>query len=286
MEKLNLNEMKLVFDENFDTELKEGEWENSVYTERFYPETIKFGVGKDLDGNECDKPSALVDTNISAKDGKLILTAKGKDDDTYTGSELRTKQFFNYGYFEIKAKINTSKGICPAFWLLGSRDSASKIEYEVDIFECFGRMPNIIKNTLLAHNYPYGSKGGNQGSEHRFIYKRLDEEPFPEKDMVKTFADNFNYTFFKGNWGEEFHTFGLDWKPDSITWYIDGKPMLTSTPSEVFDGKYIYDEPMFVILTCYSGRDVCSPLTGFPDETTDWENGNRIEIDYLKVWQY
>ena len=286
MEKLNLNEMKLVFEENFDTELREGEWSSSVYTERFYPEITNLGKSKDIDGNVADKESLLVNDNISAKSGCLILTAKGKDSDVYTGSELGTKEFFNYGYFEIKAKINTSKGICPAFWLLGSRDSKSKIEYEIDIFECFGRMPNIIKNTLLAHNYPYGSKGGNQGSEHRFVYNRVTEEPFPEKDMVKTFADNFNYTFFKGNWGEEFHTFGLDWRKDSITWYIDGEPMLTSTPSEVFDGKYIYDEPMFVILTCYSGRDVCTPMTGFPDESTDWENGNRIEIDYLKVWQY
>lgn len=283
---INFNDMKLVFEENFDTELKDGEWSNSVYTERFYPEIHSFGYCKDINGNIADKPAALVDTNISAKNSMLILTGKGKNDDTYTGSELRTKEFFSYGYFEIKAKLNTSKGICPAFWLLGSRDSASKIEYEIDVFECFGRMPGIIKNTLLAHNYPYGSQGGNQGSEHRFVYNRIEKEPFPADDMVKIFADNFNYTFFKGDWGEKFHTFGLDWKPNLITWYIDGKPMLTSNTSEVFDGKYKYNEPMRVILTCYAGRDVCTPMTGFPDETTDWENGNKMEVDYLKVWQY
>ena len=283
---IDVSKMELVFEENFDTDLKEGDWADSVYTERFFPEVFQFGKCVTLEGETADKPSALVDTNISVKDSNLILTAKGKDEDIYTGSELRTKEFFNYGYFEIKARIRTSKGICPAFWLLGSRDSASKIEYEVDVFECFGRMPGIIKNTLLAHNYPYGSQGGNQGSEHRFVYNRILEKPFPEKDMVKTFADNFNYSFFDGNWGEEFHTFGLDWQKDTITWYVDGEPMLSSNPAEVFDGKYIYNEPMRVILTCYSGRDVCSPLTGLPDETTDWENGNRIEIDYLKVYQY
>lgn len=282
----DVSNMKLVFEENFDTDLQEGHWAESIYTERFAPVVIAFDIGVDIDGNKADKSSALVEANISAKDGKLVLTAKGKDDDIYTGSEIRTKEFFHYGYFEIKAKICTSKGICPAFWLLGSRDSESKIEYEVDIFECFGRMPGIIKNTLLAHNYPLGSQGGNHGSEHRFLYDRVTPEPIPEKQMVKLFAENFNKTFFAGNWGEEFHTYGLDWQKDSITWYIDGKPMLTSVPSEVFDGKYIYNEPMQVILTCYSGRDVCSPLTGFPDETTDWENGNFMEVDYLKVWQY
>lgn len=283
---MNLDNMKLVFEENFETELQEGNWADSIYTERFVPEIWHFGTCKDLDGNLADKPSALVDTNISVKDGKLILTGKGRDEDTYTGSEIRTKEFFNYGYFEIKARICSSKGICPAFWLLGSRDSASKIEYEVDIFECFGRMPGVIKNTLLAHNYPLGSQGGNHGSEHRFVYERVSPEPIPEKQMVKLFAENFNNTFFAGNWSEEFHTFGLDWQKDSITWYVDGEAILTSRPAEVFDGKYIYNEPMRVILTCYAGRDVCSPMTGFPDETTDWENGNFMEVEYLKVWQY
>ena len=282
----DLSKMKLVFEENFDTELAEGKWAESVYTERFYPEIIDFGYTTTLDGEKADKPCALVDSNISAKDGKLILRAKGGAEEVYTGSELRTKDFFNYGYFEIKAKLCTSKGVCPAFWLLGSRDSASKIEYEVDVFECFGKMPGIIKNTLLAHNYPNGSQGGNHGTEHRFLYNRVSEEPIPKKDMVKVFEENFNKTFFAGNWSEEFHTFGLDWQKDSITWYVDGEPMLSAIPSDVFDGKYIYNEPMRVVLTCYSGRDVCSPLTGLPDATTDWENGNRIEIDYLKVYQY
>ncbi len=278
--------MKLVFEENFDVELQEGHWTESVYTERFIPELWEFGYCASVDGVKADKPSVLVDSNISVKDGKLILRGKGKNDEIYTGSEIRTKEFFHYGYFEIKAKINTSKGICPAFWLLGSRDSESKIEYEVDIFECFGRMPGIIKGTLLAHNYPKGSQGGNHGSEHRFPYRRMVKEPFPEKDMVKIFSDNHNKTFFAGNWGDEYHTFGLDWQKDSITWYVDGEPTLSAVPSEACEGQYIYNEPMRVILTCYAGRDVCMPLTGFPDETTDWEHGNYMEVDYLKVWQY
>ena len=274
---LDLSKMKLVFEENFDTDLKEGEWENSVYAQRFAPVIMTFGNCKDINGNECDKPWALNDKNISAKDGKLIISGKGKDDEVYSGSELRTKEYFNYGYFEIKAKVNSGSGICPAFWLLGSRDSASGIEYEVDVFECFGKRPDVIKGTLLAHNYPDGSQGEYKGTEYRFSYERIDEEPTPYENDI---------TSFKGSWGEEYHTYGLDWQKDSITWYVDGKALLTAKPSEVCDGKYIFNEPMRAILTCYSGRDVCSPRTGFPDETTDWENGSNIIIDYLKVWQY
>ena len=55
-----------------------------------------------------------------------------EQDDGYHGVELRTNKYYSYGYFEIDAKINASRGICPAFWLVGNRDSASKIEYEID----------------------------------------------------------------------------------------------------------------------------------------------------------
>lgn len=282
MEKINLNEMKLVFEENFDTPLKEGEWESSAYTERFYPVLFSFGKNKNIDGVECDKVSELVTSNISAENGCLIITGKGKDDETYTGSELRTKEFFNYGYFEIKAKIFSSSGICPAFWLVGSRDSDSGIEYEIDIFECFGRLPDRIKHTLLAHNYPDGSKGEYKGSEYKFIYDRINPEPTPENPINHA----FDSTYMLGDWQNEWHTFGLDWKYDCITWYIDGEPVMTATPSKADKGQYVFNEPLRAILTCYSGRDVCTPMTGFPDETTDWENGNRLEVDYLKIWQY
>ena len=27
---------------------------------------------------------------------------------------------------------------------------------------------------------------------------------------------------------KEFHTYGFDWQPDHITWYVDGKPVYTA----------------------------------------------------------
>lgn len=228
----------------------------------------------------------LDNTTTSVKNGSLILKGESYTDENgetvYRGGEVNTKEYYSYGYYEIKAKVNSSTGICPAFWLCGSRDSASKIEYEIDVFECFGKTPDIIKGTLLAHNYPNGSTGGKESSEHNFIYNRLSGDLAP----INNYTDNFNNTFFKGDWGNDFHTYGLDWKPDSITWYIDGKAVMKSTPSDVESGKYIFNEPMRVRLTCYAGRDVNSPMTGTPDETTDWENGNSLIVDYLKIYQY
>ena len=228
----------------------------------------------------------LSNTTTKAENGNLVLYGESyiaEDGSTaYRGGEVNTKNYYKYGYFEIRAKVNASNGICPAFWLCGSRDSASKIEYEIDVFECFGKTPDIIKGTLLAHNYPNGSTDGKESSEHNFIYNRLSGDLAP----INNYTDNFNNTFFKGDWGNDFHTYGLDLKPDSITWYIDGKAVLTAKPSEVCGGKYIFNEPMRVRLTCYAGRDVNSPMTGLPDKTTDWKNGNSLIVDYVRIYQY
>lgn len=224
----------------------------------------------------------LDNTTTSVKNGSLILKGESYSDENgetaYRGGEVNTKEYYSYGYYEIKAKVNSSTGICPAFWLCGSRDSASKIEYEIDVFECFGNYPDYVKGTLLAHNYPNGSTGGKESTYHKFNYEMLGGE---RGDLNKS-----TYTYNKDGWGNEWHTFGLDWKPDCITWYIDGEAVMKSTQSDVENGKYIFDEPMQVRLTCYGGRDVNSPMTGTPDETTDWENGNSLIVDYLKIYQY
>ena len=78
----------------------------------------------------------------------------------------------------------------------------------------------------------------------------------------------------------------MDWQYDSITWYIDDKAVMHATPSNAAGGQYVFNEPMRVRLTCYAGRDVNSLMTGTPDYTTDWENGNSLIVDYLKIYQY
>lgn len=276
MKKPDLDSMRLVFDENFDTPLKEGHWADSNYPKEFFPVIYNGGKQKTLSGETADKPQQLVNKNISCKDSLLVLKAK-EDETAYTGAELRTTEFFNYGYFEIRAKLKSSSGVCPAFWLLGSRDSKSRIAYEVDAFECFGKTPELIKFTLLAHDFTQEPDCEKPFIEHRFVYNRITAQPI---------AENFNETFIKGNWDDEFHIFGIDWQESGITLYVDNEAVVAAVPSEVHNGKYIYNEPMRVILTCYSGRDVCSPRTGLPDSTTDWENGSSLEVDYLKIWQY
>ena len=126
----------------------------------------------------------------------------------------------------------------------------------------------------MAHTYPNGEYTGTQW---RFVYHRLSTEKSPVEG---------NCSFFGADWGNEFHKFAFDWQPDSLTWYIDDKPVLFVKPSAGEDGKFLFDEPMIAIMTVYSGVDVCSPKTGLPDQTTDWENGNSMTVRSIKFYKY
>ena len=141
------------------------------------------------------------------------------------------------------------------------------------MFECFGKEPNYLKSTLLAHNYPNGADGGKTSTETKFTYEQL-TKIIEEKGQT--------YFYNENGWGDEYHTFGLDWQYDSITWYIDGVAVLKATPSEADKGQYVFDEPMRVRLTCYAGRE----LGGTIDNTTDWKNGNSLIVDYVRIYQY
>ena len=266
---MDMENLKLIYEENFDTDISFGGWntEENPYKEVWVP----FEAVTDARNPNSAKKCLLTPDNCEVKDGTLIMRATD-DGEIYKGIELRTKQYYHYGYFEVEAKLKSSRGICPAFWFVSSRKSPSRMEYEVDGFECFGERPDIIKVTPLAHNY----KGDK--------YNRTDWD-FKCNRLVDADGDSKG-SFFVGDWGAEFHKFGVDWQPDLITWYIDGQPVFEMKPSESFDGTIVYNEPMIVILTVYSGVDVCSPKTWLPDQTTDWETGAEMTIKSIKFYEY
>ena len=85
-----------------------------------------------------------------------------------------------------------------------------------------------------------------------------------------TFAQQKPGRLFPG-----FHTFGVDWEPDHITWYVDGKAWMTTT-----DTTLIPHTPMYPIVnlavsngTVWGSAPV--PTTPFPA---------ALSVDYIRVW--
>jgi beta-glucanase (GH16 family) len=66
-------------------------------------------------------------------------------------------------------------------------------------------------------------------------------------------------------------TFAVEWQPDKITWFFDGAPYFTATPSDPFlQGKqWVFNHPFFLLLNVAVGGNfggAVSPDTVFPAE--------------------
>ncbi|CAN5155351.1 hypothetical protein BH10PSE4_BH10PSE4_07280 [soil metagenome] len=124
----------------------------------------------------------------------------------YTSGLLTTQPSFaqTYGYFEMRAKMPSGSGAWPAFWLLPTSGSNPP---EVDILEVKGADPNSSYLTLHDLALP-----GTQ-------------------------LQSVAYT---PNAASQFHTYGLRWDADYITWFIDGSEVYkTATPADMHQSMYI-----------------------------------------------
>jgi beta-glucanase (GH16 family) len=142
----------------------------------------------------------------------------------------------SYGYFEIRAKVPKGKGLWPAFWLMPDSKTWPP---EVDILELLGQEPQKIYMT--NHYSEYGVTKSSQG-----IYTGSD-------------------------FSNDFHIFGLEWKPSSLTWYIDGKACYQTTTG-------IPQKNMYILINLAVGGN----WPGSPDATTPFPS--YYNIDYVRVY--
>ena len=145
---------------------------------------------------------------------------------------------FQYGYVEARVRVPEGQGLWPALWMLPTtRESLP----EVDIFEIVGERPNVVEM------HTHWSEGGEERQR------------------------GMRYT--GPNFADGWHTFGLDWKPDSLTWYVDGVARWRVT-----NDAQVPNEPMYLVANLAVGGD----FTESPNEDTEFPAA--LEIDFIKVW--
>ena len=127
--------------------------------------------------------------NTKISDGCLQLTIdrdySGKYQ--YSGGEFRTNDFYHYGYYETSMQAIKNDGVVSSFFTYtGPSDNNPWDEIDIEIL---GK-----DTTKVQFNYYKDGQGG-----HEFMY-------------------DLGFDASQG-----FHTYGFDWQPDHITWYVDGK---------------------------------------------------------------
>lgn len=201
-------------------------------------------------------------TDNSATDGNgnLVITAKAAEngeqcyygDCEYTSARLisQYKAEFAYGRIESRLQVPQGAGLWPAFWSLGT--DIPEVGWpqtgEIDIMEFVGRLPNEIFGTIHGPGYAGGQSFGN-------IY-------------------DFGTPVY-----DQFHTFTVEWEPDSIKWYVDGILYHTAVPGDVAPNEWVYNHPFFLIFNVAVGGNfggAVGPDTTFPQS---------MVVDYVRVYQ-
>jgi beta-glucanase (GH16 family) len=217
------------------------------------------GGGSGWGNNELQYYTASP-ANVRQEKGNLVIEGRkerfqGPDGipRDYTSARLSTQRHFSqkYGRFEARIQIPQGQGVWPAFWLLG--EDFPRVGWpacgEIDIMENVGERPAIIMGSLHGPGY------------------------FGENPLTTA------YTLPKGRFSDGFHLFAVEWEPQVIRFYVDGKLFATKTPADIpADGRWVYDHPFFILLNLAVGGN----LPGRPDNSTVFPQ--RMLVDYVRVY--
>jgi hypothetical protein len=149
---------------------------------------------------------------------------------------------FQYGYLEANVQVPPGDGFWPAFWALQSDLTASY--GEIDVMEMFGD----------AHH--------NQTTVHTGYPLVHTSHVWPPRGSTAT-----------ADFAAASNTFGADWEPDAVTFYVDGVQRFR-TPA----GTVIPAQPMYLLLDLAVGGAGGDPSGSvFP---------NALHVLSVDVWQH
>jgi beta-glucanase (GH16 family) len=222
------------------------------------PDSLKWGYDLGASGwgnHELEKYTNSIENVFQDGKGHLVIRAVKTSGGTYTSGRIKTQgEFeFRYGKLEARMKIPKGQGLWPAFWMLGNDMEAEGWPAcgEIDVMENIGKEPMTIHGTVHGPGYFAG-----QGITSKYVLTG----PVPFSD--------------------DFHVFGLEWKPDSLSFYVDqqkySEVTLTNLPA---GAKWVFDHPFWVLLNVAVGGDWPGP----PDATTEFPQS--LLIDWVRVWQ-
>lgn len=176
----------------------------------------------------------------------------------YTSASIQTRGFhqWQFGRFEIRARIDTAQGAWPAIWTLGVSGGWPS-GGEIDIME-FYRINGI---PMILANFAWGT-------EKRFVAK-WDDLKMPLSEITGTDSE----------WVNKFHIWRMDWDRDSIKLFLDDRLLNSVSLTETVnpDGFNPFLQPHYLLLNLAIGANGGNPSgSRFPI---------KYEVDWVRVYQ-
>jgi len=151
-------------------------------------------VGEKWANNEAQQYTDLNENIFFNQEGLVLQATKENDIIRSARIHTRDKFFFQYGKGEIVAKVPSGKGTWPALWMMPQNNE-------------FGHWPKSGEIDIMEHT----------GNKKDLLYLCIHTEKY---NHIR--EDQYFYTVQKNNIVDQFHTYGFEWTPDSITYFIDG----------------------------------------------------------------
>ena len=166
--------------------------------------------------------------------------------------DTQGKVSFQYGYIEARIKMPKGGANWPAFWMLGTNITSVgwPTSGEIDVVEAGGDQPTQV----------HGSMNFKSASGSPTYVTAIETSP---SDI-----------------SADFHTYGVLWVKDSISFYFDGKLYATQTPSTLSGATWTFNAPFFIILNNAIGWQGAY-YGGYYD---GWQT-STMSIDYVRAWQ-
>lgn len=196
--------------------------------------------------------------NASVSDGRLQIRAikepwGGRD---FTSVRLisRGKGDFQYGRFEIRARLPAARGTWPAIWMMPSGWEFSRGGWpdvgEIDVMEHVGHEPGVIHAS--AHSRDYQWQKGTQ------------------KTGTTDVPDATN----------AFHTYTLEWSADALRAFVDDRLFFEYENEGLGWTKWPYDKPFYLIMNVAVGG-----AWGGAEGVDETAFPQTMEVDYVRVYR-
>ena len=203
---------------------------------------------------------AYLPERVSVVDGNMVITSTNQPygNKQYRSGRVHSDWTRQYGRWEVRADLPTSRGMWPAIWLLPDTTQYQwPNQGEIDIMENRGNQPRL---TSSAYHY-----GTFSPYNHQYQYA--------EQTMAR-FGQPVD--FHAG-----FHTYAVEWDATKIRFFVDDVHHWTIHDADV--GGFISNQtaPMQMTLNTAVGGDFLGAHQ--PDATTVWPQ--KFLIDYVRVFE-